>query len=75
MMTARDDLARVLEAHSPASHALSLKLADAVICEWLSARADRRLELLRAVVAYDAANQSDLPLGLLDALRAEVDCA
>ena len=35
-------------------------------------QAARRLELLRAVVSYDTANQSDLPLPLLDSLRAEV---
>ena len=34
--------------------------------------AERRLELLRAVVSYDTANQSDLPLPLLTSLRAEV---
>lgn len=35
-------------------------------------QAARRLELLGAVVSYDAANQSDLPLALLTSLRAEV---
>jgi hypothetical protein len=35
-------------------------------------QAARRLELLRAVVSYDTANQSDLPLSLLTSLRAEV---
>lgn len=35
-------------------------------------QAAHRLELLRAVVAYDTANQSDLPLALLASLRAEV---
>lgn len=34
--------------------------------------AKRRLDLLRAVVSYDNANQSDLPLGLLNSIRAEV---
>lgn len=33
---------------------------------------ERRLALLRQVVGYDNANQSDLPLGLLDAIRTEV---
>jgi hypothetical protein len=35
-------------------------------------QAARRLELLRAVVSYDTANQSDLPLALLSLLRTEV---
>jgi hypothetical protein len=33
--------------------------------------AERRLTLLRTVIAYDDANQSDLPLPLLDGIRAE----
>lgn len=37
-----------------------------------SETAEHRHALLRAVVAYDDANQSDLPLTLLDAIRAEV---
>lgn len=38
----------------------------------LASTDERRLELLRTVVSYDNANQSDLPLGLLDSIRAEV---
>jgi hypothetical protein len=38
-------------------------------------QAAHRLELLRSVVSYDTANQSDLPLPLLTALRAEVGAA
>lgn len=34
--------------------------------------ASRRLVLLAVIARYDAVNQSDLPLALLDAIRAEV---
>lgn len=37
--------------------------------------ADHHLALLRAVVSYDDANQSDLPLPLLNSIRAAVGAA
>lgn len=41
----------------------------------IAATSDRVAELLRTVIAYDDANQSDLPLGLLDLIRAEIGVA
>lgn len=38
----------------------------------IASAAKYRLELLQAVASYDAVNQSDLPLPLLDSIRAEV---
>lgn len=73
----REALADACENIPPGRHAMRVAIAietavETILAGRLAVACDHRLALLRAVASYDAANQSDLPLGLLDSIRAEV---